>query len=60
VQLAEDELDRALAPAGRAEVIAAVRGAGYRRVEINEQPFRSGSLNDGVIAGVKPLPLISG
>jgi uncharacterized protein len=60
VQLAEGELSRALAPVGRAEVIAAVRGAGYRRVEIDEQPFRSGSLNDGVVARIKPLPLITG
>jgi uncharacterized protein len=58
VQLAEDELRRALAPAGRAEVIAAVRAAGYRRVEIDEQPFRSGSLNDDVVARIKPLPLL--
>ena len=60
VQLTDDELGRAVAPAGRAEVIAAVRGAGYRRVEIDEQPFRSGSLNDGVVGPIKPLPLISG
>ena len=59
VQLAEDELPRALASTGRAEVIAAVRGAGYRRAEIDEQPFRSGSLNNGVVAPLKPLPLIS-
>jgi uncharacterized protein len=60
VQLSEGELGRALAPAGRAAVVAAVRAAGYRRVEIDEQPFRSGSLNDGIVTGVKPLPLIGG
>jgi pyridinium-3,5-biscarboxylic acid mononucleotide sulfurtransferase len=43
VELAEDELDRALA--APEPVIAAVRGAGYRRVRIDERPFRSGSLN---------------
>jgi uncharacterized protein len=43
VELAADELPRALAQP--APVIAAVRGAGYRRAEISEQPFRSGSLN---------------
>lgn len=43
VELAADELARALAQP--APVIAAVRGAGYRRAEISEQPFRSGSLN---------------
>jgi uncharacterized protein len=43
VELAADELPRALARAG--EVIQAVRSAGYARAEIDEQPFRSGSLN---------------
>jgi uncharacterized protein len=45
VELAGDELPRALTPAGREAVAAAVRSAGYERVEIDEQPFRSGSLN---------------
>jgi uncharacterized protein len=45
VELAEDELPRALAPAGRAAVVAAVAGAGYAEVEIDERPFTSGSLN---------------
>jgi len=45
VQLAGDELPRALSPAGRQAVIAAVRAAGYREVEIDREPFRSGSLN---------------
>jgi uncharacterized protein len=43
VELGADELPRALAQPGA--VIAAVRSAGYTRVEIDEQPFRSGSLN---------------
>ncbi|HXG76889.1 MAG TPA: ATP-dependent sacrificial sulfur transferase LarE [Gaiellaceae bacterium] len=45
VELAAEELPRALAPDGRAAVVAAVRGAGYAEVEIAEEPFRSGSLN---------------
>lgn len=46
VELAADELARAL---GEPEpVIAAVRGAGYQRVQISERPFRSGSLNGGL------------
>jgi uncharacterized protein len=49
VELAEDELGRALA--APEPVIAAVREAGYRRVEINERPFRSGSLNVGLVPG---------
>lgn len=43
VEIAADELPSALAAPDR--VIAAVRGAGYVRVEIDERPFRSGSLN---------------
>ncbi len=45
VELAADELPRALAPSGRARVVAAVLAAGYADVEISEKPFRSGSLN---------------
>jgi pyridinium-3,5-biscarboxylic acid mononucleotide sulfurtransferase len=43
VELPAGDLPRALADP--APVIAAVRGAGYRRAEISEHPFRSGSLN---------------
>jgi pyridinium-3,5-biscarboxylic acid mononucleotide sulfurtransferase len=45
VELAADELQRALTPEGRAAVFAAVRSAGYAEVEIADEPFRSGSLN---------------
>ena len=49
VELAADELARALADPE--PVLAAVRAAGYRRAEINRQPFRSGSLSRGLFAG---------
>jgi uncharacterized protein len=45
VELAADELPRALTRAGTEEVVAAVRRAGYSEVEIATEPFRSGSLN---------------
>jgi uncharacterized protein len=45
VELAADELPRALTPAGTVEVVDAVRCAGYSAVEISRKPFRSGSLN---------------
>ncbi len=45
VELAEDELLRALSAESRAEIAAAVEAAGYAEVEIAEEPFRSGSLN---------------
>jgi pyridinium-3,5-biscarboxylic acid mononucleotide sulfurtransferase len=43
VELAADELPRALAR--RQEVVDAVCSAGYERAEIDDRPFRSGSLN---------------
>ena len=45
VQLAGDELGRLERPGERDAVVAAVRSAGYREVEIDPHPFRSGSLN---------------
>jgi len=45
VQIGADQLPRALSPAGRAQVVDAVRTAGYEQVEIDQEPFRSGSLN---------------
>ncbi len=45
VELGAGELPRALAPGGRGEIVVAVRAAGYERVEIAPEPFRSGSLN---------------
>jgi uncharacterized protein len=45
VQLAADELGRTQNSAERAAIVAAVRAAGYQEVEIDEHPFRSGSLN---------------
>jgi hypothetical protein len=33
------------APTGRDAIVAAVRAAGYARVDVDEEPFRSGSLN---------------
>ena len=45
VELAADELPRALSATGRRAVVQAVLGSGYADVEISEEPFRSGSLN---------------
>lgn len=47
VELAADELPRALAAEGRRAIVAAVRSAGYAEAEIANEPFRSGSLNAG-------------
>jgi len=45
VELGASELPLALTPEGREAIVAAVGSAGYVEVEIDEEPFRSGSLN---------------
>ena len=57
VELGASELPRALRGEGRAAVVAAVSSAGYAEVEIDEQPFRSGSLN---AAFTRRLEVVSG
>ena len=44
VQIAGDELGRALSAEGTRAIVEAVHAAGYERVEIDREPFRSGSL----------------
>ena len=55
VELGADDLPRALAE-DRAAVERAVLGAGYAHVEIDAQPFRSGTLTRGLQT---PLPILS-
>ncbi len=45
VELGGDELARAQRPEERRAISEAVKAAGYREVEISEEPFRSGSLS---------------
>ena len=45
VELAEEELPRALTPDGCEAVVAALLKAGYEEAEVSDVPFRSGSLN---------------
>ena len=44
LEVSADELDRALAPSNVAALAEAVRSAGYERLAIDPQPFRSGNL----------------
>jgi uncharacterized protein len=55
VQIGADELPRALTPAGRADIVAGVRAAGYREVEIDPEPFRSGSLNTVFVGSLRSV-----
>ncbi len=56
VQLGAEELARALTTEGRSAVLQAVTTAGYVSVEIDEVPFRSGSLNVAFVGRFGPLP----
>jgi uncharacterized protein len=56
VELAADDLPIALDPATRPRVEMAVRSAGYERVEIDPEPFRSGTLTRGL---TRPLPIVA-
>jgi uncharacterized protein len=57
VELGPADLDRALAPAGRDRIAAALRAAGYARAEVSPEPFRSGSLNAALRPRGPELPL---
>jgi uncharacterized protein len=56
VELAADELPRALTPEARRSLVEAVRSAGYATVEIAEEPFRSGSLNTSFTRQLQVVP----
>jgi pyridinium-3,5-biscarboxylic acid mononucleotide sulfurtransferase len=56
VELAADDLATALHPTTRPRVETAVRAAGYERVEIDPEPFRSGTLTRGL---ARPLPIVA-
>jgi uncharacterized protein len=44
LELAADELERALEPEQRQAIAEAIRSAGYARTAIDLEPFRSGNL----------------
>jgi uncharacterized protein len=50
IEIAKDELDRALEPGLAAEIISRVRQVGYAHVTIDPNGYRQGSLN--VLAGI--------
>ncbi|MBA3691448.1 MAG: TIGR00268 family protein, partial [Actinobacteria bacterium] len=56
VELGADDLSRATGN-DRAAIERAVRGAGYSSVEIDPEPFRSGTLTRGLRS---PLPIVGG
>jgi uncharacterized protein len=55
IEVALDELDAALAQ--RAEVVAAVRGAGYRYATLDLEGLRSGNLNAALAEGAGQSPV---
>jgi len=54
VQIAVDELPRAMIAAQEAAIVEAVRAAGYSNAEVDREPFRSGSLNAAIVSGPQP------
>jgi uncharacterized protein len=48
IEIARDELTRALEEETRAAIVAGVKAAGFRHVTIDLQGYRTGSLNEGV------------
>jgi pyridinium-3,5-biscarboxylic acid mononucleotide sulfurtransferase len=50
IEIAQDELPRALEPVTSGEIISRVKQVGYAEVEIDPQGYRQGSLN--VLAGI--------
>jgi uncharacterized protein len=48
IELARDDMPRALEPAMTAEIVRQVKEAGYRYVSLDLQGYRTGSLNEGL------------
>jgi uncharacterized protein len=48
LEIASDELARALDPDVRARIVREIRAIGYQHVTIDLQGYRMGSLNEGV------------
>ena len=57
LELGARELERALDPAERVGIEAAIRAVGYERATIDAEPFRSGRLNDAFTVAL-PQPAI--
>ncbi len=49
VEIARDEMARALDPAVSAAIVRALKAAGYRYVSLDLQGYRTGSLNEGLL-----------
>jgi uncharacterized protein len=54
LEIARDELQRALAPAVAAVIVRELKAIGYRYVTIDLQGYRTGSLNEGLL--LRPAP----
>jgi len=49
IEIARDEMPRALEPEINAAIVRDLKRAGYRHVSLDLQGYRTGSLNDGVV-----------
>jgi uncharacterized protein len=49
IEIARDEMERALDPDVAASIVRELKGAGYRYVSLDLQGYRTGSLNEGLL-----------
>jgi pyridinium-3,5-biscarboxylic acid mononucleotide sulfurtransferase len=49
IEIARDEMARALEPEISASLVRAVKACGYRYVTLDLQGYRTGSLNEGLL-----------
>jgi pyridinium-3,5-biscarboxylic acid mononucleotide sulfurtransferase len=49
IEIARDEMRRALEPGVAASIVRELKGAGYRYVSLDLQGYRAGSLNEGLL-----------
>jgi uncharacterized protein len=54
IEIARDELSRALEPQTADAITRALKAAGYRYVTIDLQGYRTGSLNEGLVLRLAP------
>jgi uncharacterized protein len=52
-----DEAELARAISARRTIVESIKSAGYRYVTLDLEGFRSGNLNDGLVAGATVRPL---
>jgi uncharacterized protein len=58
IEVAPDELPRALDPAMAARMVASIKSLGFRWVSLDLEGYRTGSLNEGIETGGVGAPIL--